>query len=140
MYVKAVHGVDAQCEALQCILLHATCGGGEDGYVHILEFAHVLHHGVGGQLGGAVHITIAAYYTCQLHIGSSLQCLQGIFTYVAISYDGYSDFPHILKFYLFQKIGYKISEKKQEDNAKTPSIVLCMRKKEQDKSNLLTDA
>jgi hypothetical protein len=112
MYVKAVYCVDAQCKALQRILLHATCGCSKDSYIYIREFTHVFYYGVGGQLCGAVHIAIASYYTYQLHIGSRFQGLKGIFTYIAISYDGYSDFLHFSKFYISLKIGYKSSKKK----------------------------
>ena len=93
--VEAVDGVDAQGEALKRILLDTACGSGKDGYIHIVEFADVLHDRVGSQLRGAVGITIAAYHAYQFHIGCCFQCLQGILAYVAISYDGYSNLFHL---------------------------------------------
>ena len=73
--VEAVHGVDAEGNDLLRILRTAAGRSGEDGNVHVLELGDVVHHLIVGKLCRLVLGTLATYDTCNLEVGSCLECL-----------------------------------------------------------------
>ena len=93
--VERVDGVDAEGQDLPGIFLARTGGRGQDGYIDVLEFADVLNYFVGGQFGGLIVSTVATHDACNFKVRGGLQCLKGILSNVAVTYDGCSDFLHV---------------------------------------------
>ena len=99
MNIKAVNGIDTQWQNLLGILLTRAGRGGQDSHIHILQLLDVLHYVVGGQLSWFVLCTLAAHHACNLKVCRSLQCLDGKFSDVAVTYYGCSDFLHFTYVY-----------------------------------------
>lgn len=96
MDVEGVNGVDAQGQDLVGIFLAGAGGSGQDGYIDVLEFADVFDYGVGGQFGGFVLVAVAAHDASHLEIFGCFEGLEGVLSDVAVTYDGCSDFLHII--------------------------------------------
>ena len=94
MYVEAVNGVDTQRQDLAGIFLTTAGGGGEDGYIHILQFGNIFHYIVCRQFGRLVFCTISSYDTGNLEILCCLKGLHSELTDVSIAYNGCSDLFH----------------------------------------------
>ena len=90
--VEGIDGVDAEGETLQGVLFDFASGSGEDGNVHLREFADVANDGIACQFGRTVFCTVATDDAAALHVGSSLNGFQGIASDVAVANNGCTDF------------------------------------------------
>ena len=107
VYIEAVYGVDAECSNLLCVLLARACRSSKDSYVHVLQFANVLHYLVLSQFGRLVLRTVTAHYTSNLKVIGSLKRLNRIMSDVAVSNYGCSNLFHV--FHLYIKYLYGMS-------------------------------
>ena len=96
MDVERVNGIDAQGQDLLGKLLARAGRSGQNGNVDVLQFLDVLNDLVRCQFGGLVSITVASYYTCNLEVGSGLECLNTVLSNVAVTYDGCANLFHCL--------------------------------------------
>ena len=98
MDVETVHGVDAKLQAFKGMLFNRAGGGGKDGNVHLVQLLNALYYLIVFYLPGAVFTSGTAHDTGNLHVGSTLQCFNGGFTNITVSYYCYSNFVHTLMF------------------------------------------
>ena len=96
MDVEGIDGIDAQGKYLLGKLFTRTGGCSQNGNVNVLQLADVLYYVIGSQFGGFVGCAVSAYYTCYLEIFGCLKRLNSELSDVAVTYDGCSDFLHIV--------------------------------------------
>ena len=94
MDVEGIDSIDALGQILKGIFLDAASGGSQDSHIHFTQFVDVLHHLIAFQLLGQIFCTFATNNACNLHIGGFQQCLKGVLSNIAISYDGHSSLFH----------------------------------------------
>ena len=97
--VEAVDRADAQPEAFLGILLDAARGRGQDGYVHVLEFADAAHHVLAGRLHWSVFRRVATHDAGYLKVGRFLKRLKHILADISISDNGCSNLFHAVFFF-----------------------------------------
>lgn len=95
--VEAIYGVDTEAQDVLCISFYAAGGSGEHGYIDVLELTNVLHNAIFLDFFGAILSTFAAHDSGYLKVGSGLEGLQGVVTYVAISHYCGTYFLHFVR-------------------------------------------
>ena len=89
--IETIYGMDAEGQNLLGIRLHLAGRGAENGYIHIMEFAHLLHYGIALEFLRAIFRSSTAYNACHFKIRGGLQSLQNVVSDVAIPHDGCSN-------------------------------------------------
>lgn len=75
------------------MFLHLTGRGGEDGYIHMSEFADVGNNLILSDFCG-YNVYIAAHYACNLEVRSSLKSFHGETANIAIADHRSTYFSH----------------------------------------------
>ena len=97
--IETIHRVNPHSQYFRGIRLHTTGWGTQNCHVYILDLSNIRHDNIVLQFGRHVR-RIPAYYSCYFKVGSSLQCLKHVTTYISIPDDGCSNFLHL--FLLFK--------------------------------------
>ena len=76
MYIKAIYGIDTQCQNLLGLFLYLTSRTGYNSHIHIFQFGDVLYHLVCCEFCRFVFSTVTTDDTCNLKIRCRLSLIR----------------------------------------------------------------